>query len=120
MSAVDLKLMIMSGPDDGLVHHLEGDYIYDERLDQRRCRFTLGRRESCDVCIPFDTLVSRLHASLQVSPEGDLWLVDEESRNGTYLDRDQVSVPVTLDVHQMFRIGNTWIRVQSLALDNEE
>lgn len=116
---VTLELMIMSGPDDGLVHTLQGDFRHDEHLDQWHCRFTIGRRDSCDVCVPFDTLVSRLHALLRVMPDGTIWLIDEDSRNGTFVDRDRLTVPETLHERQMFRVGKTWVRIQSLQLAEE-
>lgn len=118
-SDVLLKLMVMSGPDDGLIHTLQGDFVYDQHLDVWRCRFAVGRRDKSDICIAFDTLVSRLHATVQVSPEGEIWLIDENSRNGTYVTRDRLTVPETLVEGQMFRIGKTWLRVQFLQLMQE-
>ncbi|MCQ3929731.1 MAG: hypothetical protein DPW16_04675 [Chloroflexi bacterium] len=108
-----VKLMVMSGPDDGmeiiLSHSKSGDPIPPGLL----ARYTIGRRDNSDVCIPFDTLVSRLHATLQRRTDG-LFLVDEGSRNGTFIGRRRVKDPETLDIGQMFRVGQTWLRVQSI------
>ena len=113
---VQLDLMIMSGPDDGLVHKLTGDFVHDEHLDQWGCRFTIGRRDKCNVCIPFDTLVSRLHASLEVTPDNQIWLIDEKSRNGTFIEREKVTVPHELTPSNLFKIGKTLIRIQILHI----
>jgi pSer/pThr/pTyr-binding forkhead associated (FHA) protein len=118
-SDLTLELMIMSGPDDGQVHTLRGNFIHDDHLNVWRCRFGLGRRDTSDVCIPFDTLVSRLHATIQISPDGEIWLTDEDSRNGTFIGREKLAMPHALEVGEMFRIGKTWIRVQSLHLNQE-
>ena len=111
-----LEIMIMSGPDDGLVHLLEGDFVHDDHLNIWRCRFTFGRRETCDVCVPFDTLVSRLHASIQISPEGEIWVIDEDSRNGTYVGREKLDLPHAVQVGETFRVGKTMIRLQKLHM----
>jgi pSer/pThr/pTyr-binding forkhead associated (FHA) protein len=116
---VILELMIMSGPDDGKICSLHGKFKHDDRLDLWRCRFTIGRRDSCDVPIPFDTLVSRLHATIQISPEGEVWLLDEDSRNGTFIDREKVTVPFPIAERQIFRVGKTLIRLQSVILNQK-
>lgn len=97
-----IKVMLMSGPDDGKEVELEGT------------EFTIGRRAQCDICIPFDTSVSRVHASLSVSGKA-LLLKDEDSRNGTFFGRVRVKEEeVVVSVGDMFRVGNTWLRVQEV------
>ena len=113
---VQLDLMIMSGPDDGLIHKLGGNFVHDEHLDQWGCRFTIGRRDACNVCIPFDTLVSRLHASLEITPDGQIWLVDEKSRNGTFVGREKVTVPHEIEQNHLFKIGKTLVRIQNVRI----
>ncbi len=97
-----MRIMFMSGPDDGLELTLINDNS-----------FTIGRRESSHICIAFDTSVSRLHARLAVRDDG-LWLVDEKSRNGTFISHHRVKEPELLRVGELFRVGNTWLRVQSV------
>lgn len=96
-----IKVMLMSGPDDGKEVELQG------------VEFTIGRRERCDICIPFDTSVSRVHARLVVRGNVVL-LTDEESRNGTYIGRRRIKEAEVISVGEMFRIGNTWLRVQEV------
>lgn len=97
-----IKVMLMSGPDDGKELTLSGT------------EFTIGRREKCDICIPYDTSVSRTHARLMVRG-GVLLLTDEESRNGTYIGRRRLKDTEVLGVGELFRIGNTWVRVQEVG-----
>ncbi len=97
---MQIRIMVMSGFDDGREITLEGEGD-----------FTIGRRETCDICIPFDTSVSRLHARLQYRMD-EIWLVDEESRNGTFIGRRRVKEPEPLQTKELFRVGNTWLRIQ--------
>jgi pSer/pThr/pTyr-binding forkhead associated (FHA) protein len=114
-----LGLMVMSGPDDGHIHDLQGKFVHDEGLDRWVCRFTIGRRDTCDICVPFDTLVSRVHAVVEVNRNGQIWLVDEQSRNGTFFGRERLSVPVEIKESDFFRVGKTWLRVQYLQMPEE-
>ncbi len=113
MSLTDLDIMFMSGPDDGRVIH----------LSQRRGQGTVepdgtwmvvfGRSDECDVPVPFDTQVSRRHAMLQVGADGEMWLSDAGSLNGTYVDKVRVTGATPLKRGMLFRIGRTWMRVQA-------
>lgn len=108
MSSI-LRIMMMSGPDDGQEINLQTD---EKKSEDIYSQFSIGRRETCDLCIPFDTSVSRLHAWLQIRSDG-LWLVDDDSRNGTYVNRRRIKEPSPLEVGELFRVGNTWLRVQA-------
>jgi pSer/pThr/pTyr-binding forkhead associated (FHA) protein len=59
-------------------------------LDTRAQR-TVGRRPECDVALPWDSEVSRVHAQLE--PIGSDWaLVDDGlSRNGSYVNGERVA-----------------------------
>ena len=48
---------------------------------------TIGRGADCHVVLDSDS-VSRLHATVQATPEGFLAVHDAESRNGTFLHRN--------------------------------
>ena len=78
----------------GLYHHLE--FLNGERVHQLaevRAKgegdFLIGLDPSCDICLP-DMLVSRKHAHLSVKPNGDCWIGDEGSRNGTYVNGEKL------------------------------
>jgi pSer/pThr/pTyr-binding forkhead associated (FHA) protein len=86
---------------------------------------SIGRREGCDIHLPFDNQASRLHARLGIkalpttgdpnhrTPILSFWLEDSGSRNGTYIDRDEEPIinRVSLRPGTLFRIGRTWLRL---------
>jgi pSer/pThr/pTyr-binding forkhead associated (FHA) protein len=111
---VVLTVMFMSGPDDGAHFDLTGSDASEELLTQGILhQYTIGRRESCDICIPYDTSVSRLHGWIHVREDG-LWLVDNDSRNGMFLGNNtkRIILPTAIRFGQLFRAANTYLRVQ--------
>lgn len=112
MNGAALVIMIMSGPDDGQKIYLSQEHG-DGQIDADGAwLLALGRREECDVSIPFDTQVSRHHATLRIALDGTLWLVDAASLNGTYVGNARIEQPARLQRGQLFRLGRTWMRVQ--------
>jgi pSer/pThr/pTyr-binding forkhead associated (FHA) protein len=98
-----VELMIMSGPDDGTVL----DLLRPKNGDS----YILGRREDCDVILPYDSQVSRQHTSLFM--KDSRWYVqDLGSRNGTFIGKQKIEGAVLLEPGQMFRMGRTWLRLQ--------
>ena len=59
--------------------------------DSKDGGFTIGLDPSCDICLT-DMLVSRRHAKLTVRQNGDCWITDEGSRNGTYVNGEKLGV----------------------------
>lgn len=116
----DVSITYMSGPLDGKTVHFEQPEPGEELV------ISIGRREGCDIQLPFDSQASRLHARLVISaqmvtssesvPEPfvlSFWLDDMQSRNGTFLERDreQIRGRVSVRPGMLFRIGRTWLRV---------
>ncbi len=116
----DVTITFMSGPLDGRTMRFEQPEIGDELV------INIGRREGCDVHLPFDNQVSRLHARLgcvvapitateSVSEPFILtfWLEDMHSRNGTYVEREKQPLQARLSLRpgSLFRIGRTWMRL---------
>ncbi|MGW4646115.1 FtsK/SpoIIIE domain-containing protein [Kitasatospora sp. NPDC004289] len=93
------ELRVTGGPDAGGVHRLHGD------------RVTIGRSSAADVPLD-DPDVSRLHLSLQLSPDGTVTVRDLASTNGTVLDgrflRDEA---VELAEDGLVRIGESTLLV---------
>lgn len=108
--------MIMSGVDDGTLlqfNSAQGDGF----IDQGRWVITVGRHDNNDICLNNDTFVSRHHGRLYVQGEA-FWLEDRDSTNGTYIETEyfedeQVTDSVSLAAGQLFRIGRTWLRIES-------
>ncbi|MAS33484.1 MAG: hypothetical protein CL610_05720 [Anaerolineaceae bacterium] len=108
--------MIMSGVDDGSLMrcsaaqgdgHIEGDTWI----------IAIGRHDSSDICLNNDTYVSRHHARLHYQGQ-QFWIEDRDSTNGTYIEVSthedvQVIDRVSLQYGQLFRVGRTWLRVES-------
>ncbi len=115
-----VSVTYMSGPLDGKTIHFEQPEVGEELL------ISIGRRDGCDIHLPFDNQVSRLHARLgcvstAVTASDSVtnpfllgfWLEDTGSRNGTFVERDKTPIKgrVSLRPGTMFRIGRTWLRL---------
>lgn len=115
----EISVTYMSGPLDGKKLAFDQPSIGQEKI------ITVGRREGCDMHMPFDNQVSRLHArlgcvSVPTTTTDALsapfvltfWLEDGGSRNGTFLEKDEiVKGRVSLRPGSLFRIGRTWLRL---------
>jgi len=116
----EISVTFMSGPHDGKKLNFEQPEIGDERV------LMIGRREGCDIHMPFDNQVSRLHARLgcvAVPVSGTdsvtnpfvltFWLEDGGSRNGTFVEKEPEAIQERLNMRPgtLFRIGRTWLRL---------
>lgn len=72
---------------------------------RRRDTIVIGRGLDCDVVIN-DAKASRRHCRL-TRGEKAFVLEDLGSRNGTYVDGERITAPVTLKPSQTFKIGDT-------------
>ena len=97
--------MLMSGPDDGIILKLPAPKLGDA--------YILGRREDCDVILPYDSQVSRQHTRL-IFKDGKWYVQDLDSRNGTYVGGQRIDHLTALEPGQMFRLGRTWLRLQRI------
>jgi pSer/pThr/pTyr-binding forkhead associated (FHA) protein len=81
-------------------------------------RLSIGRGESNDVPLPWDTEVSRLHAELECIA-GEWTVVDDGlSRNGTYVNGTRISGRMRLRDGDVVRVGRTTLGFRSP--DDEE
>ena len=126
-----ISVTYMSGPQDGKILQFDQPEIGDEQV------YNIGRRETCDIILPGDNQVSRLHArlgcaSLPVTASDAVanpfiltfWLEDAGSRNGTFIEKenDPIRGRSTLRPGTLFRIGRTWLRLDvpfSFASDDD-
>ena len=72
---------------------------------QRRDSIVIGRGMDCEVVIQ-DAKASRRHCRLTRSDAGFV-LEDLGSKNGTHVDGERITQPVTLKPNQTFKIGDT-------------
>lgn len=80
-----------------------------ERAGQRfdlGTELTVGRAAGCGVSLPEDTFVSQLHARV-FRRDGDLFVEDLGSTNGTFVNDHKVSAPVALRGGDRLKIGRT-------------
>lgn len=120
MTTKEISITFMSGPLDGKTMRFEQPDIGDELI------LHIGRRDGCDIHMPFDNQVSRLHArvgckSMMVTATDSVtepfilsfWLEDLDSRNGTFIERERSAIKerVSLRPGSLFRIGRTWMRL---------
>lgn len=105
----EIIIALMSGPKDGDVITINTLLDSDEPVEM-----TIGRREGCDVCLSYDSQVSREHARLTYDGE-TFWLEDLDSTNGSYIEDIRIKERTELEAGQLFRIGRTWLRVEPLA-----
>ena len=74
-------------------------------------RFTIGRRATCDVALPWDIEVSRLHAEL-VRLGADMVVQDEGlSHNGTFVNGERVRGRRRIHPGDTITVGATAIEV---------
>ncbi|QYG91055.1 FHA domain-containing protein [Iamia sp. SCSIO 61187] len=83
-----------------------------EPADQRgrvfplAAEMTLGRAGGCQVAIPEDTFASQIHARI-FSRDGQTWVEDLGSTNGTFVNRSRVTAAVAVQRGDQVQIGNT-------------
>ncbi len=102
----EIAIGLMSGPQDGAVLNFETLLQGDADT-----AITIGRREGCDVCLNYDSQVSREHAI--ISYDGaHFWLEDTGSTNGTFVGEDKINGRVEVQPGDLFRVGRTWLRIE--------
>ncbi|HYH27302.1 MAG TPA: FHA domain-containing protein [Actinomycetota bacterium] len=82
------------------------------RLSSHRLDGTLriGRDRACEITLD-DTYVSQEHA--RIGERNGSWVVEDlGSTNGTYLNRQKVTVPTEISPGDRIRIGNTFLEVR--------
>ncbi|MDJ0715155.1 MAG: adenylate/guanylate cyclase domain-containing protein [Prochloraceae cyanobacterium] len=74
--------------------------------------WTIGRSKGNNFVIP-DQWISRNHAMLQTTSNGDFYLIDLGSRNGTFVNGRRVSIPVILRDSDDLTLGKTKLEFHS-------
>ncbi|HCZ32985.1 MAG TPA: hypothetical protein DHV93_05750 [Holophagaceae bacterium] len=87
------SLAFLSGPQASTVQVLN------------RPQIVIGREEG-DI-ITQDPETSRRHAVLEIRGDGSVWLIDQQSTNGTQVNGERITGPVQLISQQEFTCGNS-------------
>ena len=72
---------------------------------------TVGRAAGCGVALPDDTFVSQLHARV-FRRDGELFVEDLGSTNGTYLNGKKVSAASVMRKGDRVQVGRTTLELQ--------
>jgi hypothetical protein len=72
---------------------------------------TIGRGGGCTISLPSDTFASQVHARI-VERDGQLWLEDLGSTNGTFLNGKQVTRPARVRKGDRLTIGHSELRAE--------
>lgn len=87
-----------------------GGSVQDERYTINKELFKIGRNEDNDVCLKEDEYVSGSHAFLSFK-DGNLFLSDQNSHNGTFLNEEQVGTPLMVRPGDQIRVGEAVFQV---------
>jgi pSer/pThr/pTyr-binding forkhead associated (FHA) protein len=71
---------------------------------------TVGRAPGCSVHVPGDSFVSQVHARV-FSVDGQPWVEDLGSTNGTHLNGTRLESPVPLHRGDHLQVGGTVMEV---------
>jgi pSer/pThr/pTyr-binding forkhead associated (FHA) protein len=71
---------------------------------------TMGRGGGCNIPLGFDTFVSQVHARA-FDRDGTLWIEDLGSRNGTFVNGEQVHAPTKVSKGARVQVGETVFEV---------
>lgn len=74
---------------------------------------TIGRESGNDIVIQNDPFVGRTHCQLVKDESGDYWVIDLNSKNGTFVNGVKQYGKTRLKSHDVVRIGNTTLPWQS-------
>lgn len=72
---------------------------------------TVGRGGGCGILLSDDSFVSQLHARV-FRRDGEIWVEDLGSTNGTFLNGNKVTSPVTLRKGDRVQFGRTTMEVR--------
>ena len=103
----------MSGPRDGETLR------FNIPSDVKETTLSFGRRDTCDVCLDYDSQVSRVHAHL-IYETGQFWIEDLNSRNGTFVNNERLTEKIEIKPGQLFRVGRTWLRLDASSSDETQ
>ena len=110
----EVTITFLSGPRDGESATLPARGASLEAV--------IGRAAGCAIVLADDPDVSRRHARLTWQ-EGGWLLEDLGSSNGTFVGEfaasRRIDVPTRLDPAEVFRVGNTRLRVETVAAPHE-
>ena len=102
METNNITIEVLSGVEDGRIFEFD------------KFPVTLGRHSSDDLCLSYDTSVSRHHARIVHDGKNfsleDVGREGKGSTNGTYLNGARIVGKMALSSGDTFLVGNVWLR----------
>jgi len=82
----------------------------------------IGKAESNEIYKDFkdDPTVSRVHCEIFVDDEGNKFLTDLNSTNGTFVNGNKISEPVQLGRFDIVRAGNSLVKWKEYLMDEDQ
>ena len=80
----------------------------------------IGKANNNDIVITGDSTVSRLHMQIFIDDEGNVFVTDLSSLNGTFINGVKISDSVKLNTFDILKVGNSLINWKELLLDNSD
>ncbi len=81
-----------------------------KRYTVTKDRFKIGRNEDNDLCVSDDEYISGNHALLSYH-DGNVFLTDQNSHNGTYLNGKKIGMPVMVRKGDKIQLGGSVFQV---------
>jgi DNA-binding CsgD family transcriptional regulator len=94
-----------------LTFHDPGGHRHRHELAIDRPRMIIGRRPSCDIALPWDDAVSRVHAALEWMSADWVLCDDGLSHNGTFVNGERVRGRRRLAVGDVVQVGSCALTV---------
>ena len=110
MNISPFVITVMSGVEDGK------EFKFNETP------IVLGRHPEDDLCLPYDTRVSRRHA--RITREQDSYFVEDVgpeskgSTNGTYVNEQKIAMKTPLSSGDIFLLGTVWLLFEETEISN--
>ncbi len=84
-------------------------------------KIKIGKAKSNDIYEDFinDPTVSRVHCEIFIDDEGNQFLTDLNSTNGTFVNGNKISQPVKLGNFDIVRAGNSLVRWKEYLMEQE-
>jgi len=96
--APNIRLLVTKGSEEGRIY------------ETNRFPFIIGRDVKADFQIKGDNNISRLHAKITGTEEGNLWIEDLNSTNGVFVNNVRIKKKARLENGCLIIIGNTWLK----------
>ena len=99
-----IVITVLSGVEDGKI------------IELSKTPFMLGRHPDDDVCLPYDTKVSRHHATM--IKEGNSYFIEDVgsegqgSTNGTFVNEKRVAAKTPISSGDAILLGGVWVKFE--------